>query len=362
MKTFNHCLDFLMKVIGVMSMLLLVTGGEPASGQMPALESGSTTQTTITVLLNGAGTVRPDYNGKLLKVGSLIFPKVKPAPGYIWAGWTLNLYDGTHYNNTFTVEPGLELTANFVPNPFPSVQGDYQGLVFETNHVQQDHAGFFTLKLNSMGRYNGKIIIGNHTYPLGLNAIMIAAKSVAPDGRVQAWLYRGDVYGGTFHHVLTADLQFDLTNGTGQVLGTVSDAHTESRIVGGVKDWYWVPATWVAQLEGHRASFNARTNPAPQAGIHALTFVEEGTDRSGFAEVKVNSAGHVRLTGALPDGTRISQSTSISQDGYWPFFVTLYGGQGSALGWLVFSDQPDRGISGNILWLRPGSLSVLHVE
>ena len=42
------------------------------------------------------------------------------------------------------------------------------------------------------------------------------------------------------------------------------------------------------------------------------------------------------FAGSLADGTTISQSSIISRNGYWPFYVNLYGGKGSLWGWNYF--------------------------
>ena len=171
--------------------------------------------------------------------------KVKPAPGYIFAGWTDNFQTDPTYYSGFTVEPGLELVANFIPNPFPAIQGEYDGLISDTNG---NPTGRFSLHLNGKGQYSGHIIVNGRGYELGFNVIT-ADNMVAADGHVQDWVNSGGYFGGTFGTVWTADFQFDLTNGTGQVTGTVSNAHLVFRN----NELYWVPATWVAELTGSRA-------------------------------------------------------------------------------------------------------------
>ena len=42
------------------------------------------------------------------------------------------------------------------------------------------------------------------------------------------------------------------------------------------------------------------------------------------------------FAGALPDGTKVSQSAMRSEDGYWPLYASLYGGSGCLLSWLEF--------------------------
>jgi hypothetical protein len=47
--------------------------------------------------------------------------------------------------------------------------------------------------------------------------------------------------------------------------------------------------------------------------------------------------GNITLAGSLADGTAISQSSVVSKDGYWPLYVSLYGGNGSLWGTNYFA-------------------------
>ena len=241
------------RLTNLLCVLLLLTFCNSVSAQTLVSNSGKATYTTISVSVNGIGDVKPDYDGKLLKVGKWIDLKAKPAPGYIFAGWTDNLLTNVTYYGGFTVEPGLDLVANFIPNPFPAVQGEYDGLISDTNG---EHTGLFSLHLDDKGKYSGKIIVDGRKYDLGFNVVTSTDK-VTADGHVQGWLSRGNILGENFGFELTADFQFDLTNGTGEVTGTVSDAHLAYRH----NELYWVPATWIAVLEGDRTDANVRTDP-----------------------------------------------------------------------------------------------------
>jgi hypothetical protein len=55
--------------------------------------------------------------------------------------------------------------------------------------------------------------------------------------------------------------------------------------------------------------------------------------------VKVDDLGNITLAGSLADGTAISQSSVVSQNGSWPFYVSLYGGKGSLWGWNYFTNN-----------------------
>jgi len=73
-----------------------------------------------------------------------------------------------------------------------------------------------------------------------------------------------------------------------------------------------------------------------------------------YATVSVNPAGKIKLAGSLADGTKLTQSATVSKNGEWPFFVPLYGGQGAILAWVTFLTTPTNDLSGDLVWIKPG--------
>ena len=66
----------------------------------------------------------------------------------------------------------------------------------------------------------------------------------------------------------------------------------------------------------------------------------------------VDSLGRVSFAGTLGDGTKLAQKTILTPGGQWPFYVPLYTGKGSILGWLAFSNQADSDITGPVSWFK----------
>ena len=64
-----------------------------------------------------------------------------------------------------------------------------------------------------------------------------------------------------------------------------------------------------------------------------------GPAGTSFGTVKVDELGNITFAGSLADGTSVSQSSVISKDGYWPFYVSLYGGAGSLWGINYFTNH-----------------------
>ena len=68
--------------------------------------------------------------------------------------------------------------------------------------------------------------------------------------------------------------------------------------------------------------------------------------------VRVTSFGAIQMVGTLADGASISQSTTVSANGYWPLYVAPYGGRGILIGWLQFVDSG--GVS-LVIWAKAPS-------
>ncbi len=299
----------------------------------------------LSLTITGAGTVTPNLNGQSLQIGNSFTVTAKPAAGNIFSNWTGNVV-ASMAKLTFTMQSNMVLEANFTTNAFLPVQGQYNGLILDTTNLMHSRSGFFSLKLSSPGTLSGTFTIGGHTYATG-------SQFVGPDGQIELKFFGGSPR----QQLMTAELQFDLTAGTGQVNGTLSDA----RLVGTVPQ----PATWISELSGDRAGFFTRTNPPAAAGPYTVDFpggdgVTEPAGH-GFGLVSVDGLGAVRLTGFLAEGTSISQRTSISKTGRWPLFVNLYGGTGSLIGWMNFTTNlPGSDVSGTPVWTKPANSFALY--
>ena len=100
----------------------------------------------------------------------------------------------------------------------------------------------------------------------------------------------------------------------------------------------------MAGLSGFQDVFSSSDHASAFEGQYTLVIPGAADPALGpfgtsYATVKVNSSGAVTLSGSLADGTAISQSSVISQDGYWPMYVNLYGGNGSLWGTNIFANH-----------------------
>jgi hypothetical protein len=223
---------------------------------------------------------------------------------------------------TFTMESNLLVQANFVTNRFLALKGDYNGLFYETNEVKQETSGSFTMKLTDHGGFSAKLISGARTHTASGNFDLT--------GLARATVKRP----GT--NDLTLDLQLDLTNGTEQVMGQLSE-----------EDWT------AAVLADH-----VTTNVAAYVGSYTMVIPGVTNDPAspagdGIAAVSVNGQGKVMVRGTLADGTAFTPMTALSKDGQWPLYVSLYAGKGSVLSWVSITNPPSGGIGGSLNWIKP---------
>ena len=70
--------------------------------------------------------------------------------------------------------------------------------------------------------------------------------------------------------------------------------------------------------------------------------------------MSVDANGKLKLSGSLPDGTRITQSIPVAPDRTVPLYANLYGGKGVLEGWLSFnsSTTPATDLSGPVTWIK----------
>jgi hypothetical protein len=116
--------------------------------------------------------------------------------------------------------------------------------------------------------------------------------------------------------------------------------------------------TWTAGVTAYESVFNARTNPAPFAGRYTLIMSSPGDGNlqepqgNGYGTVTVSTSGQLIFSGTLADGTVLSQVTTISADGQWPLYASLYAGRGQVLAWVNFANLAQSDFSGELSWIK----------
>ncbi len=114
-------------------------------------------------------------------------------------------------------------------------------------------------------------------------------------------------------------------------------------------------SSWSATLLANRNTFNKKNNPAPFAGNYNVDIAgandgnPDHPQNDGSGTVTVNTSGAFKFKGALGDGTKVAESGELSDAGDWPFFISLYKGQGEITGWLNLNGS---GITGQATWIK----------
>jgi hypothetical protein len=210
-------------------------------------------------------------------------------------------------------------------NGSPPPAGTYNGLFFERDGAEFMASGSFTATATKRGTFTGRLQMGASAAPF--------RGQFDSSGSATSTIQRRGL------NPLTLTMQSD-PNDNNRLMGTVSDG------------------TWVAQLVANRSPFKARTSPAPFAGKYTLVLPGPGDGDSqtpqgdGFGTLTVTPSGQVQFAAALADGTRLTQSTTVSQAGEWPIYVPLYRGQGQVLGWVTFASTAQDDLNGPLSWIK----------
>lgn len=281
-----------------------------AKGSVTSAKAALTIGATITAQASGGGKITPDYNGKILPIGTKYTLTATPNKGCLFAGWSGSIPTNTPIL-AFTLRSNVVVQATFVTNQFLASQGTYNGLFAPANaDRQQTNSGFITLTVQPSGAFSGKLLIGQESVSLSgqLNAAGSAtAKSVRPR-----------------KNTLLTSLQMDFSNQ--QVTGTITDGN------------------FTAQLQGDRAVFSKVNKASSFAGQY--TFILPGSPDQAtaprgpsYGTVTVDSTGKITMAGSLADGTPVSQSSTVSKDGFWPLYASLNSGSGSLYGWACLTNH-----------------------
>jgi hypothetical protein len=271
---------------------------------------------TLSVQTNGNGTVTPNDNGKLLALGTNYTLTANPGHNWIFSNWVASGSANYVSNNSIlklTMQSNLVLRVNFVANFFLAAQGAYNGLFEPTAPPRrQTNSGSFTVNVTSSGVLSGNFFLGSETIPLINGQFDVSGAAQVHSTR------RGG-------NPLIASLQLDLADRS--LHGTVSDG------------------SFVAMLRGDQSVFSSTHKATNYQGQY--TFIIPGTNDptvgpfgTSYGTVTVDASGNIAFGGSLADGTTsVSRSTVVSKDGFWPFYVPLYGGAGSLWGWNYFTNH-----------------------
>ncbi len=258
-----------------------------------------------------------------------------------WGDWTAivtpssgaNTVRAYAVNTNGTVSATNVVAFRYAPRPaaaFFRQQGTFNGLFLKTVDGAGAGSGFFTLTLAASGAFTGKIMTAGET------CVLPTTNKFSGSGAV-------DFTVPTKQGPLRFNLELNLSNPDAQqITGMVSNG------------------AWVAGLTAVRTVFNAATNQAVNyEGQYTMPITRSdasaaGRGANGWAKVKVSPEGLITMVGNLGDGAAISQSTSVSEGGFWPFYAacppSAAGDGGSLIGWIMLTNSPGSSPAGRLHW------------
>src|SRR5436190_7621028 len=237
---------------------------------------------TITVTTNGNGKVVPAISGRKQLVGQAVRLLAVPAPDWDFVNWTDGLANvvGTSAALNYTVTGDATLVANFAPNPLHKTRGVYNGLIFNTNNINRDSSGSFTLTVTRPSIYLMKVTIG------GVSGV---ATGRLNDSGAADFETRG-------RNPITGHIQVDVSGTTHNVTGDIF-------------------SPTAASLVGDLDVFDGKTNLCPFAGqYNMIVGTNDVVEGMGYATVFIDASGGVKANGVLADGTPFSQMSTVSSN------------------------------------------------
>jgi hypothetical protein len=211
-----------------------------------------------------------------------------------------------------------------LPNGFSLAKGSYHGLFSDANGVGAASSGYFIATTTDRGAVTAKLLMGGRTYSF--------SGQFDNQGHLSRSLPRAGLR--------TLDIQLTLSlSGGDQIRGTISDGR------------------WSAAMLANRQVFGKGGSQAPQAGNYTVIIPGNLQNNSspgghGMGTVKIDATGKVVLSGTLADGSKVTQSSILSKQGYWPLYSSLYAGGGVVASWVQFTNQAESDFGGQFVWVK----------
>jgi hypothetical protein len=304
-----------------------------------AFFTGASKQITATIGQPKQSNTRTGVNS-----GQFFSVTAVPAPGAVFNGWTATLNGNPYFTAvpetlTFETRPKLVLHAEFIPNPFTSLLGVYQGLITGDDVSER---GIFSVSIGKTGAFTGKSQVGALVLPI--------------KGKVLgSGFWQGKVKRGGKEYVVSFNLNVS-ANGDQQLTGTVTGGGLSAEITADLKTWRKARKN----VAGHLATAYAGIYTAlltPPNG--ATSGVPLGT---GFGRASISSLGVVTFLGKLGDGTPVKASSTlverVSGPVVFPLFIPLDKKQGNVSGYVTYEAAAESDLTASLDWTEPTSKKV----
>lgn len=258
---------------------------------------------------------------------------------------------------SFIHREGLALRANFAASPYnSSLTGIYNGGIKPNATLPTlsalDTEGFATFTLQSNGSFTGTFKLDGGTLP-PVNGIFDAS-GIARFGPTRSQTF---VITRTNKPALTVTLQIDITPPlSGQITGLLSilDGSNRRCDISADRAVYSVANPVPSSFLGPNNT-DATYSIAFVKGANAGYTADQYPQGSGVGYYKLTKTGALTLAGTLPDGTAVTNTSTLSGANNWRLFVPLYGSKGVLAGnvALVTGDAFTDIQGYNTVWICP---------
>ena len=297
---FNHDSKLTIYILAGTSGWKSKYGGRPTS-------RWDTNSTKLEVAIVGSGALTPNYSEAMRQLGSTNTMTAAGANGYAFQKWLVSTNWGdsvtsTNAKLTFVMQSNLTIAAVFIP-------ATYVGLYLPAaaNEVAPTNAGSVTITLTDKRALSGKMIL--------------AGKSLSFSGGLD-WDNRVSITNARSGNTpLFIDIGLDSLSVTGRVSSTgwssplqaLPRATATSNILAG---------NYTMLAMGELGTIDAPPGDSPMKVTVTLPYT-------------------VKVTGSMADGSPVNVTTTLtmSDDGVWPFYASLYSGNGLVIGWLAFASN-----------------------
>lgn len=334
-------------------------------------------QRPLMVSLSGpanSGTLTAPFPGtdSTKKVGYRYTISATARTGYVFNGWTANGVNGTgitpamlaNSSLTFTHQEGLEITANFIANPFvTAITGNYSGIVWPSSTQpvpngsapSHENTGHLTIAVTGTGSFTGTLKVDGLSLPV---AGVFDNAGVARFGATKATSF-------TLMRASKPDLELSLqldmnplgsTEVTGTLVQRLRSLIKFVSVMSLSRHHYNGMSVKVSPvLAGTASQRYTLILPAMEDQFTAYFTPADFPQGTGYATGTLSTAGAMVIAGRLADHTVFSASGSLSKTDQFSLFSTLYALKGCIAGTITVDPSlADSDLhTDGLLWFRP---------
>jgi len=264
------------------------------------------------------------------------FPEILPAGqinSVVLAGATTNL----PVTDVLALAPPAPASGSNSVVGLAAVAGTYNGLVWDTTQVMAKSSGFIkNLKTASKPTAKGDLTYSATLYLAGNNYPLSGAFAAGTGVATNYVLVSSSAF-------LQLRMQASLSGGD-QIVGSLIGLGSGGR------------TNWVSGVVLDRAGVGSGVAKSFTLVVPPVANAPVGF---GYGTVQIDKSGNITWAGVLADGTAVSQTTTVSKNGLWPLYASLYGGGGVAISWMQLATNGND-MSGQFIWIKNGGLATRY--